>query len=817
MSRWNPEVEVRSMKKFAVAVALAIALDASAGFDREKFRNPESIYSPAYFWMWNDALEPEKLKAQVDDMYSHGMRSLCIHPFPKGFRPGRFDSSMEPDYLTKEYFTVFSNVVDHAASLGMNVWLYDEGGWPSGGACGQIAAADAEGRFRRRCIGYGDGSESFDVRSVPYGKGRDNYPSVIEKGATEAFIKHTHEQYRRCVGRHFGKAIKFTFMDEPYMDLGYFGHNIGWTSDFEEVFRAKKGYEIRPFAQRLQDGKYDSAEDLAQVRIDYYDVMSDLFVERFMKPIKAWDNANGLGSSGHLDGEDMPECAAFYGHGALLRSLRAMDVPGVDVIWRQLFPANAATMGRQVQFPRYAASVSHQKGGMLALSESFGVYGNAFTPDQMKWLVDYQMVRGINMFVFGYYNVSNARQWMLLFEPHSGPVAPWWDMEKPYFDYIARTASILADGVPSVDVAVYFDSRAFWVGGPESKIAGMLHDTAGAILDKKNCEYEYVDDDAIASAEIRDGRLCVGAMSYSTLVLPTSRRMSKDAKFRLDEFRKSGGKVFTMDTIDDAEPACRITGYYAPQMRVAKRMNGAETLYFVVNESVKDVYPVIDFDEKGDVVIADPQSGEFVAVKRGDKGIEWHMPPCGSAIFIVGAKADRAMPVEDDEKENLNIVTLNKGWTVRPLVSHSLGEDDFVITKRNDAAVPTSLGDWRTLFGEHFSGKVLYTCRFNSNKAEKMTLDLGKVGWTCSVKLNGKELPAKFFGPFIWEVETQSGENVLEVTVANMLANAVSDPVKRTKVATKYPPNPTYDPRQRAWDRENHESGLMGPVRLLGK
>ena len=804
------------MNKLALAVVLTLAFDVFAGFDRVKFRNPENIYSPAYFWMWNDVLEPEKLKAQVDDMFLHGMRSLCIHPFPKEFRPGRFDSNMEPGYLTEAYFSIFSNVVDHAASLGMNVWLYDEGGWPSGGACGQIAAADAEGRFRRRCIGYGDGSEEFAVRSVPYGTGRGNYPSIIENGTVESFINRTHEQYKRYVGRHFGKAIQFTFMDEPSMDLGYFGHNLGWTSDFEEVFRSRKGYEIRPFAQRLQDEKYDSAEDLVKARIDFYDVMSELFVERFMKPIKTWDNANGLGSSGHLDGEDMPESAAFYGHGALLSSLRAMDVPGIDVIWRQLFPANSANSGRQVQFPRYAASVSHQKGGMLALSESFGIYGNAFTPDQMKWLVDYQMVRGINMFVFGYYNVSNARQWMLLFEPHSGPVTPWWDMEKPYFDYIARTASILADGVPVVDVAVYFDSRAFWAGGSEARIAGMLHNVAGEILDGKNCEYEYVDDDAIASSAIRDGRLCVGAMSYSTLVLPTSKRMRQDAISRLDEFKKQGGKVLTMDTIDRVEPSCSISGYYAPHMRVAKRRNGSETLYFVVNESVRDAYPIIHFAENGDIVTADPQSGDFVAVKRDEKGIEWHMPPCGSAIFIVGAKADRAMSDKKVVMKETNVVTLDKGWMVRPLVSHSLGEDDFVISKRYDAAVPTTLGDWRTLFGEHFSGKVLYTCRFNTEKAEKMTLDLGKVGWTCSVKINGRELPGKFFGPFVWEIETLSGENVLEVTVANMLANAVSDPVKRAKVAEKYPPHPTYDSRQRAWDFENHESGLMGPVRLLG-
>jgi hypothetical protein len=85
------------------------------------------------------------------------------------------------------------------------------------------------------------------------------------------------------------------------------------------------------------------------------------------------------------------------------------------------------------------------------------------------------------------------------------------------------------------------------------------------------------------------------------------------------------------------------------------------------------------------------------------------------------------------------------------------------------------------------------------------------------VKLNGRELPAKFFGPFVWEVETKAGENVLEVTVANVLANAVSDPEKRVKVAAKYPPSSNYDPKQQTWDRENHESGLMGPVVLRGE
>ena len=142
---------------FSLIAVVSFASTTIGGFSKEKFRNPENIHSPAYFWMWNARLEVPKLKAQLDDMFAHGMRSVCIHPFPSEFRPnGGFDTSMSPGYLSKEYLLVFSNVVEYAASLGMNVWLYDEGGWPSGGACGQIAAADKEGRFRRRLLGYGN-------------------------------------------------------------------------------------------------------------------------------------------------------------------------------------------------------------------------------------------------------------------------------------------------------------------------------------------------------------------------------------------------------------------------------------------------------------------------------------------------------------------------------------------------------------------------------------------------------------------------------------------------------------------------------------
>ena len=65
-----------NFKIFAAVMSVTVAGTAFGGFSKEKFRNPENIHSPAYFWMWNSKLEPEKLNAQIDDMLAHGMRSI---------------------------------------------------------------------------------------------------------------------------------------------------------------------------------------------------------------------------------------------------------------------------------------------------------------------------------------------------------------------------------------------------------------------------------------------------------------------------------------------------------------------------------------------------------------------------------------------------------------------------------------------------------------------------------------------------------------------------------------------------------------------
>ena len=769
----------------------------------------DPAFSPGYFWMWNAKLEPAKLIAQLEDMRAHGIRSVCIHPFPKLFRLGKFDSDMEPDYLTPGYLEAFAQVVKRARELGMDAWLYDEGGWPSGGACGLVAKGDAEGRFRKRRLKpTADGGT--EVVDEPYA-GSSPYPSMIEKGATARFLELTHEAYARTIPADLGRTVRFAFMDEPAlvsaMDWGRTG--LGWTADFDEVFRARKGYDLRPHAKELLERAGETDDRLARMRIDYHEVRADLFVERFMLPIRDWCRAHGMLSGGHLNGEDVPERTAEYGHGDLLRSLRAMDCPGVDVIWRQLFPRTPERAPTTLPFPRYAASAMHQNGGRFALCEAFGIYGNGCTPDQMKWLVDYHLVRGINRFVFGYYAVSNARQWMLLFEPHSGPVTPYWDFEPHWFGYIERTAAFLANGRPGAEIAVLYDVRGLWAGGADKETAAWNHYAVATALDRLNRDYDFVNDDSLARAEVvADGTLKVGAMAYRALVLPTSKWLSEGARAKVEAFRRAGGLVTDGSDLSKLPKTLEIGGRDALQIRVMKRVDGPRNIYLLVNENSGAQYVTLDFSGQGTVARYDAERGRLVGVPSQGGRVGWRFEGCGSAIFVTAAEPEEPAP----RRFGRVLRTLKDGWTLRRLVSHEAGPDDLIVRRIDEPAAPASLGDWRPALGETFSGQVAYRVEFESDRAREVEIDLGRVCWCAGIALNGVDCGKRFFGPFTWRVRLEKGRNVLEVTVANLLSTLLGDRAVRSRIAADYPPSDNYEPRQSSADLQNRESGLFGPV-----
>ena len=813
---------------------------------KKAFQSPSNLFSPSFFWLWNDKLDFEAIKRQIDDMHAQGIRALCPHPFPKAFRPGTMPSEMEPDYLTPGFMEIVAKVMDYAKSLGMHVWLYDEGGWPSGGACGKIIAQD-EKRFAPRSLMLDDNGELAERRPVFHPEIAAPYPSVIEPGATELFIQLTHEAYRKAIGSHFGKTTCMTFTDEPNMEGFIEGKRLTWCSDFAEEFQKRKGYDIRPFLKAILQGRMPDGRpprELERVRIDYFDVRADLFLERYMLPLRNWCQANGMLSGGHLDNENQPSGNTRSGYGHILRSLRAFDVPGVDVIWRQLYPGkerleyvqegarDAEISNFNTCFPKYASSAAHQNGGKYVLSESLAVYGNGTTPDAIKWVMDYQLVRGVNIFVISAYADKVKGERMGTPGIHFGPQHPYWEFILPLFTYLERVGSMMAQGRPDVKTAVYFDIRSIWAGGKDAQKAIRRHHRIAELLLRRGCDFDFIDDEQLAQAVItKDHHLKIGRMSYEALAIPTFKWAAPAASRKAIRFAEQGGILLDFarefrgyewdgrsigsdkKILEKAPRTCVIEG--SASIRVTKRIIGTKAIYFLANEAMRPVKVHITFQEKGAVQLCLPETGAFQPVASDNGSLEWSFAPAGSALFVVNGDASKS-PLPCKAASLRRIRTLKSGWTLQMRRKHYVGKDSFVVEDTPGATVlPVALGDWRPVLGDEFSGSAFYRNSFRSKEAYDGWLDLGKVHLCAKVIFNGRQLPLKFFGPHRYFVHVKRGLNTLEIIVANSLLNATAPEHVQKYIREAFPPESPYAWRLRAFSHDDQSSGLFGPVVIL--
>ena len=80
------------------------------------------------FWSWNDLLQEDELRHQIRDMKNFGMRGFFMHA-----RGG-----LETEYMSKDWFDAIRICIDEAKKQGMEAWSYDENGWPSGFAGGEL-------------------------------------------------------------------------------------------------------------------------------------------------------------------------------------------------------------------------------------------------------------------------------------------------------------------------------------------------------------------------------------------------------------------------------------------------------------------------------------------------------------------------------------------------------------------------------------------------------------------------------------------------------------------------------------------------------
>ena len=218
-------------------------------FSTEEFSKPSSTYSPIYNWIWNGEVTKEETDRQMAEFVRLGIKSFCIIPEPKEFRPATMPTFLAPDYLTKPYFEEYAYAIKRAKELGMTAVLYDEGGWPSGSACGKVMLKHPEYARRvleKREISLAPGAEynkSKDTIAAYVGEneisdgytakenctvteyyedvlnfkdpGSPEFPDVTRREATDCFTELTHEGYKPYLEELFGDTVTCVFTDEP--------------------------------------------------------------------------------------------------------------------------------------------------------------------------------------------------------------------------------------------------------------------------------------------------------------------------------------------------------------------------------------------------------------------------------------------------------------------------------------------------------------------------------------------------------------------------------------------------------------------------
>ena len=821
LQEWNckadgPEGPASQFKATASALS-------NRTFSWKVLSDPDPIYWPGYFWNWNGSLNPGLLRSQLADMRAHDARSVCVLPLPHEFRPESTNNEMSPGYLTPEFFERIKLTVDEASRLGMNYWLYDEGGWPSGQAAGRVLRANpgVAGRSLVR-----DASGAWVPR-------REGNVDLLDPKATETFIRLTHERYASAVGAHLGKTIKFVFTDEPAYRPVDFRRVIPWPEGADSDFSEQFGYNFREKLGSLKiNGSSTLSPEEQRLRVDLFDYLSRRFQRNYFEPLRVWSRDHGLAHGGHLGGEDQLIGAARHGFGHVMRQLGAMDIPGVDIIWRQVFPGQP-----NHHFPKFASSAAHQNGTALSFTEAFCVYGNGLTPAQMKWLMDYQRVRGVPLLVGGCYPLSTRDHHMTGERPHFGPVNPLWDFLPAFHRDAARLAYVLACGDPDVEIALYYPVRDIWAAGDPSSPALTGHDRLAEALLSRQCDFDVIDDDRLCASatKIQDGKLCVGPMRYRTVVVGPTDWITAASRRRLTEFEAAGGRVVRVGELDRiVEAIARIqpTVVLSPPsagIRVQKRRWRGGGAIFLFNEA-RAPYKGELSNSLGvnvhEVVAAtnEIRRATFTPL-TAPNSLAIELGPGESTLLIANAEdgpGDIRPPTSRAFGEEVH---LSDGWEARIVRRYRVAEHDFETENLSGVPYrPVKLGRWESWVehGSDFSGIVSYRRKVEvppSFGNARVILDLGDLQYASRVWIDDREIGTILWPPYRVELPTRSGRSsfLLKIDVANTLANELtSSRVVENFKNRKGPGWPSvYHEQASRFERDSRGGGLIGPVRLL--
>ena len=508
--------------------------------DLEKdFKNPSQKYRPIPFWSWNEKLDTDETKRQIQLMSDVGLGGYFMHA-----RGG-----LQTEYMGKEWFDNVEVSTKLGKEKNMGAWVYDENGWPSGFGAGLVNGKGVKYQQKYLRCEKGEKHTETTIANVDgyhfFYEVNPFYVDLLDKNVTKDFINEIYVPYYEK----YGNDIEGFFTDEPQLSRD----GIPWSFKLEEEYK-------REYNENLADNLphlFFEVGDYAETRVKFWRLVTKMFSESFVKQIYEWCDSVGLKFTGHMVLEES-FLSQLTANGAVMPNYEYFHIPGMDCLGR-------VKIAKQTILQ--LTSVAQQLGKKQVLSETFALTGWGVSFEELKQIYEWQMVRGVNLLCthLAAYSLRGIRK-------RDYPAAfsyqqPWWNEYQTFLDSVSRIGMVLSEGKPICDTLLIHPQTTAWVlynGDDNNSKIDEYNDKFNLYIDdleKKHVLFNLGDETIIEKhARVEKDTFVIGEQRYKTVVLPPHLALFESTKKLLKEFENNGGKVVTdsssikgSDIIDNPE------------------------------------------------------------------------------------------------------------------------------------------------------------------------------------------------------------------------------------------------------------------------
>jgi hypothetical protein len=809
-------------------------------------------------WWWlGSAVDKKNISRELQTFHDAGLGGVeitCLYSI-------RGAETREVPYLSDLWVDDVRHTLQMAKRLDMGVDLPTGSGWRMGGP--SVTDADAD----LAVVISGDPpvitsrwAKDNVKRPAPGGEGKSINP--YSRPALDHYLDH----FGKAIDGLPAEGIRAQFHDS-------FEYDGNWCEDFLAQFERRRGYRLQDHAAALA-GEGDP-DEVARIKCDYRETLSDLVHDNLIVPWVAWAHANGM-------------LARNQSHGSpsnWLDLYAACDIPEIEHFGRL---GNSASERLVFQF---ASSAAHVAGRPLTSSETCTWLDEHFqeTLAEMKELVDRLFLAGVNHVIYHgtAYSPDDVAWpgWLFYASSEINPRNPIWQDFPALNGYVTRCQSILQTTQPDNDILLYWpiydswqDPRGLRQRTQVENVAEWFHPSpfgqTAHWLEDQGYTFDYVSDRQLADCKVAEHRIRTPGGEYSVVVVPHAKLMPLATLRALLDQARAGATIVFLDELPTGAPGLKGLDQQPAwdaligQLSFQKREGSAATeavvgegrvfvgqdlqamlaeanvrcepwrhvdhlafhrrtwsgghVYFIKNESNEP------FD--GSVQVAVPcQIATIMNPADGQIGVAE-----ASNVDLSNAEPKSGVRLQLAPNQAVFVRTFRQpvagpGWSYRELTGDPMpldGEWHVEFMSGGPELPPPfdthRLASWTQLAGkagECFAGTARYSIPLNPDvSAARYLLDLGSVADSARVVLNGKTVATLISPPYQVEIgPLQDGENQLAIEVTNVAANRIRDLDRRGIKWKIFKDINFVDIKYKPFDASQwpvRDAGLLGPVTL---